>query len=373
MNLTSAIRRLSPKRSRPPRGTPPGTIRGVQTASPTPTVIDVIAYGKNGANETAHHVELRDPDEATIVELLAQQKVVWINITGLTDVERLKRIGKILNLHPLALEDSTNLYQRPKIEDYGHYYYVVTRMADVQHKETELEQFSLFFGKGFVLAIQEHKGDCFEPIRARIRGGKTSLYEHGADFLASALLDAVIDDFFPHIERIADLLETLETNIMARGQKDIVQKIYAMRQELMLIRRAIWPLRDALAIMFREESPLIEANTKFYFRDCYDHTVQIIDALESYRDLVSSMMEIYLSSVTYRLNDIMRTLTVISTLFMPLNLIAGIYGMNFHGDKSPWNMPELGWYFGYPFALGLMGVVVVVLLISFRLRGWLKS
>jgi magnesium transporter len=365
MNLTSAIRRLRSKRQRPPRGTPAGTIRGVQT--PTATTIDVLAYGPSG------HVELRDPDESKILELMSQYKVVWINIIGLTDVDRLKRIGKIFNLHALALEDATNLYQRPKIEDYTHYYYIATRMADVQRKETELEQFSLFFGKGFVIGIQEHKGDCFDPIRARVRGGKTSLYEHGADYLASAILDAVIDDFFPHIEHIADRLETLETDIMTRGQKDTVQKIYAMRQELLLIRRAIWPLRDALAIMYRDQSTLVEANTRFYFRDCYDHTVQIIDALESYRDLVSSMMEIYLSSVSYRLNDIMRTLTVISTLFMPLNLIAGIYGMNFHTDKSPWNMPELAWYYGYPFALGLMGLIVIVLLMLFRWRGWLKG
>ena len=183
----------------------------------------------------------------------------------------------------------------------------------------------------------------------------------------------MIDDFFRNIEHIADRLETLETDIMTRGQKDTVQKIYAMRQELLLIRRAIWPLRDALAIMYRDQSTLVEANTRFYFRDCYDHTVQIIDALESYRDLVSSMMEIYLSSVSYRLNDIMRTLTVISTLFMPLNLIAGIYGMNFHSDKSPWNMPELAWYYGYPLALGFMGLIVIALLVLFRWRGWLKS
>ncbi|NDE15859.1 magnesium and cobalt transport protein CorA [bacterium] len=369
MNLTGAIRRLRPKRPRPPRGTPAGTIRGVQ--SPTQTAVDVLAYGSAGGG--ANYVELANPDVAKIQELLSSYKVVWVNITGLTDVERLRRIGGLFNLHPLALEDCTNLYQRPKIEDYGHYYYIVMRMPDVHRKDTELEQFSLFFGKGFVLSIQEHSGDCFDPIRARIRGGKTSLMEHGSDYLASAMLDAVIDDFFPHIERIADKLETLETEIMTRGQKENVQIIYAMRQELLLIRRAIWPLRDALAIMYREQSPLVEANTRFYFRDCYDHTVQIIDALESYRDLVSSMMEIYLSSISYRLNDIMRTLTVISTLFMPLNLIAGIYGMNFHPDASPWNMPELSWYYGYPFALGLMGLLVLVLLTLFRWRGWLKT
>ncbi|MEY4631680.1 MAG: hypothetical protein RIQ81_1800 [Pseudomonadota bacterium] len=326
-----------------------------------------MAYGHAG------FIEKSEPADSDIRELLKSHEVVWINITGLTDVERLKSVGKIFDLHALALEDATNLYQRPKIEDYGHYYYVVARMADVQRQETSLEQFSLFFGKGFVLCIQEHPGDCFDPIRARIRGGKTSLYAHGSDYLASALLDAVIDDFFPHVERIADRLELLENEIMSAHGKDTVTKIYGMRQELLQIRRAIWPLRDALGIMHREQSPLVDAGTRFYFRDCYDHTVQIIDALESYRDLVSSMMEIYLSSVSYRLNDIMRTLTVISTLFMPLNLIAGIYGMNFHTEKSPLNMPELSWYYGYPFALGLMAALVLVLMVLFRWRGWLKT
>jgi magnesium transporter len=365
MNLASAIKKLRPKRSRAPRGTPPGTLRNVQTTSPTK--VDVIAYGPSG------FLEISEPNDSKIRELLSTHPVVWINVTGLTDVERLKSLGKIFDLHALALEDTTNLYQRPKIEDYGHYYYVVARMADVQRQETAVEQFSLFFGKGFVLGIQEHPGDCFDPIRARIRSGKTSLCTNGSDYLASALLDAVIDDFFPHVERIADRLEALETEILAVRGKETVTKIYAMRQELLQIRRAIWPLRDALAIMYREQSLLVEPNTRFYFRDCYDHTVQIIDALESYRDLVSSMMEIYLSSVSYRLNDIMRTLTVISTLFMPLNLIAGIYGMNFHTDKSPLNMPELSWYYGYPFALGLMGFLVFVLLALFRWRGWLKT
>jgi len=184
-------------------------------------------------------------------------------------------------------------------------------------------------------------------------------------------LDAVIDDFYPHINHIADRLEVLESEILVTHDKTVLERIYNLRHELLTIRRAIWSLRDALAYAYREQSPLIESDTRFYFRDSYDHTVQIIDALESYRDLVSSMMEIYLSTISYCLNNVMRVLTVISTIFMPLNLIAGIYGMNFHTDSSPWNMPELSWRYGYLLALALMAFIAIFSLLYFKRKGWL--
>jgi magnesium transporter len=236
------------------------------------------------------------------------------------------------------------------------------------------EQFSLFLGKGFVLTFQEGRpGDCFDPVREQIRKGVGRLREAGPDHLAYALLDAVIDAYFPVLEAYGESLEDLEEDLLWDPRRQSVIQIHAIKRDLLTLRRAIWPLRDVIGLLLREEPAFILPETHPYLRDCYDHIVQIIDLVETYRELTSSMMDVYLSSVSNRMNEIMKVLTVISTIFIPLSFIAGVYGMNFNPQASPLNMPELNWAWGYPLCLGLMGCVAGALVVYFWRRGWLSG
>ena len=361
-------RRPNKKRSEFVKRSPPGSSPGLLVADPgaAKTQIDVIAYGPEDFFEV-HSIKPSD-----IPGLRAKHPLIWVNVCGLGDIGVLREIGELFGLHPLSLEDSINVYQRPKIELYGDYYYVVARMAEMECRGST-EQLSLFFAENFVLTIQEKIGDCFDPIRERIRSAKGRIRNLKADYLAYAILDATIDFYFPLLEKISNEVESIEENIADNPNRGIVRELYKMRHEFMTIRRAISPLRDAIAIMHKEPNQLIQEVTRPYLRDCYDHTVQILDSLESNRELITSLMEVYLSMASYKLNDVMRTLTVISILFMPLNLIAGIYGMNFKTEVSQYNMPELSWTYGYPFALGLMCIVGVSMFFVFHKRGWMRD
>lgn len=296
-----------------------------------------------------------------------------MDIEGLGDAATIHAVGEIFNVHRLALEDIVTVHQRAKIEQYGDQLFIVARAVYLdEHLDTE--QISLFVGKNFVLTFQEGRpGDCLEAIRERIRKKGGRIRDAGHDYLAYALLDAIVDSYFPILEAYGERLETLEDEILLRPQVDTIARIHGIKRDLLTLRRAMWPQRETLNSLLRGESAVVTAETRLYLRDCYDHSVQILDLLETYRELGSDLIDMYLSTVSNRTNEIMRVLTVISVVFMPLTFIAGVYGMNFDTSKSPWNMPELGWPFGYPFALLLMLTVALGQMIFFRRRGWLGS
>jgi magnesium transporter len=302
--------------------------------------------------------------------LLGARPVTWVNVDGLGDTQVLRSLGETFGLHRLALEDVVNVHQRAKVEPYEGEVFIVTRMAALGDRFST-EQLSLFLGPGFVLTFQERQGDCFEPVRQRIRTGRGRLRAAGPDYLAYALLDAVMDHYFPVLERYSDCLDELEQMVLSDPSDRVLARVMEAKRDLLALRRAVWPHREAFNALVREPLDLVEEETRTYFRDCYDHTVQIIDVMETYRELASGLMDIYLSSLSNRMNEVMKVLTIIATIFIPLSFVAGLYGMNFDPDISPWNMPELSWYWGYPIALGSMGLVAFGMLLYFRRKGWL--
>jgi magnesium transporter len=349
------------RRSAP--GAPPGTL--LPDPEAPPPVIRVIAYGPDACTEQT----VESP--ALVRAFLQAWPVTWVNVEGLGDATVIRQLGDLFGLHRLALEDVINVHQRAKVEQYGDHHFIVTRMVRLGER-LETEQVSLFLGRNFVLTFQEGlPGDCLEPVRDRLRQGHGRIREAGADYLAYALLDAVIDSYFPVLEEYGERLETLEQELITRPVPGLIPPIHDIKRALLALRRALWPQREALNVLLRDELPLITPETRLHLRDCYDHTVQLIDLMETYRELSSDLMEMYLSSVSNRTNEIMRVLTIIATLFIPLTFLAGIYGMNFDPEVSPWNMPELKWYWGYPFALAVMALVAISQLLFFRRRGWL--
>lgn len=351
-----------PIRRRVPPGAPPGTL----LADPDAVAPEVrlIAYGPDGLEE--REIAAVEELEATPGAL----PVTWINVDGLADLALIKALGELFGLHRLALEDVVNVHQRPKVEEYEHHAFVVTRMIQSAAAPTG-EQISMFLGDRFVLTFQERAGDCFEPVCERIREHRGQIRERGADYLAYALLDAVIDSCFPVLEEYGERIEALEAAVMTAPGEHHVPEIHAVKRELLGLRRTIWPQREMLSALARDSTAYISEPTQIYLRDCYDHTVQLMDLLESYREITSSLIDVYLSSVSARMNGIMKVLTIIATIFIPLGFIAGVYGMNFDRDVSPWNMPELGWVLGYPFALALMLLTALGLLGFFYRRNWL--
>ena len=348
--------------------TPPGSSPGTLVADPwAPQPSSrIICYGPDAVTE--HEIE----DLNAVRGILGKLPVTWINVDGLGDASSIARLGEIFDIHRLAQEDVITVHQRAKVELYPNHYFIVARMAQLNaHLETE--QLSIFVGKNYVLTFQETPGDCFDPVRERIRKTGAKIRNSGPDYLAYALLDAIIDNYFPVLEHYGERLEMLEDEVVLRPNKQVISQIHEIKRDMLTLRRAIWPLREALSALAREDTPFICAETRIYLRDCYDHVIQIIDLLENYRDVASSLMEVYLSSVSNRMNEIMKVLTMFTALFIPMSLIAGIYGMNFNTEKSPLNMPELNWFLGYPFALTLMAIIAVVLLFYFRRKGWIGA
>jgi magnesium transporter len=356
-------RRRRRKKHRPPPGSTPGTLVVDPTASPT--AIRVIAYGPDRIEER----EIGGPEEAA--DLLESSCVTWINVDGLGDVDVIHRCGELFGLHRLALEDVANVHQRPKVEPYEDDLFIVTRMPSRAHRG-ETEQLTLFLGKNYVLTFQERPGDDFDPVRERLRKRKGRLRNSGPDYLAYALLDAAVDAFFPLLEEISELLETIEDRIIEHARRQDLNRLFLLRRRLLTIRRALWPQRESIGTLYREPLELVSDETRVYFRDCYDHVVQLIEIVESHRELTSGLMDLYLSSVSNRMNEIMKVLTIMASIFIPLSFVVGLYGMNFDTD-SPLNMPELGLPFGYPLLLGVMAGIVVGLLLYFRRRGWILA
>ncbi|MEZ4222168.1 MAG: magnesium/cobalt transporter CorA [Polyangiaceae bacterium] len=313
-------------------------------------------------------------EELTDVTVLAQWRTpgatLWVDCAGLGDASIIKRLGEELGLHALSLEDVLNVHQRPKLEDYEDYLYVVIRQSPGKDFPVT-EQVSLFLGKDFVATFQEDEFDWFQPVRERLRRSPSRVRRSGSDFLAYSLLDAVVDHYFPLLEQTGERLEQLEEEVVNAPSPGIPARLLAVRHELLALRRAIWPLREVISALQREDSEIVSQETRVYLRDCYDHVVQLIDVLESLREVPGSLMDVYLSSVSNRMNEVMKVLTVIATVFIPLTFVSSIYGMNFDPKSSPFNMPELTWYWGYPFALLLMALIAVGLLVYFRRQGWL--
>lgn len=346
-------------------GTAPGTLHPIEETGAGPVRITVIDYGPD------HLVEKVVERVEELLPYRDAQTTTWINIEGLQDVALLTSLGQHFGVHPLTLEDVLNCGQRPKLEDYGTYHFLVLKSLSIREGSLELEQISFILGNNYVLTIQEVPGDSFEAVRQRIRRGKGQIRKAGADYLLYALVDALIDEFFPVLERYGEQIEALEDEVILQPSPEVLHRIHAVKRDLLVLRRTAWPERDTINAFSREESHLISGETKVFVRDCYDHIIQVIDIVETYRDLSSGLQEAYLSSISLRMNEIMKVLTIISTIFIPLTFIAGVYGMNFDPRVSPWNMPELEWYWGYPFSLALMAVVGGALVIFFRRKGWL--
>ncbi len=293
--------------------------------------------------------------------------VTWINIDGIHEVDIVEKLGKQFELHPLILEDILDTNQRPKFEDFEKCLFIVLKMLSYGdgNQAVEGEQVSLVLGENFVISFQERIGDVFEPIRDRIRNSKGRIRKMGADYLCYSLMDAVVDNYFSILEKIGEKIESMEEKLVSAPTQKTLQQIHKLKSEMISLRKSVWPLRELINGLQRNESSLISETTGIYLRDTYDHTIQVMDTVESLRDVVSGMLDIYLSSVSNSMNAVMKMLTIIATIFIPLTFVAGIYGMNFK------YMPELEWRWAYPSILVVMIIVAIGMLIYFRKKKWL--
>jgi magnesium transporter len=338
----------------------PGTLV-VDSEAPPPR-LTALAYGPEAyAEEEVRGLQRLD-------ELSEEWPVVWLNVDGLGDEALLRAIGERLGLHRLVLEDVTNLGQRSKSELYEDRLFIVLRMPTDEDADTE--QVSLVLQQALLVTLQQRSGDCFEPVRDRIRHSKGKIRLRGADYLAYALIDAVVDRYFPVLEEAGDTLDALEDRVFGIPTPETLARLHSLKRGLVALRKAIWPHREMLNGLMRDAGSIFADETQPYLRDCYDHVVRLIDLVEAQREVASDLLNSYLSMVSNRMNEVMKVLTIIATIFIPLSFIAGVYGMNFDPTASPWNMPELGWAIGYPAALMLMGLIAAGLLIFIRRRGW---
>ena len=352
--------RLLKKRSKK-AGLPPGTPVHIGEQRGAAPCIEVIEYGPG-------HLERRQL--AAAEECLAcpgLPTVTWVNVEGVGRVEMLQRLGDCFGIHPLVLEDIVNTDQRPKTEEYGSFIYVVLKMlTPTQAGGICAEQVSLVLGESWLLTFQEGlDGDPFGPVRERLKNEQGRLRNQGPDYLAYALLDVIVDNYFVVLERVAERIEDLEEELIARPTPETLREIYRQKRDLLFLHRAVWPLREAVSALIRRETHLVKESTLVYLRDLYDHTVQVIETVETLREMLAGMLDIYLSSVSNRMNAIMKVLTIIATIFMPLTFIVGVYGMNFK------RMPELEWRWGYPAVWMLMVAVTIGMVRFFRKKEWL--
>jgi len=342
-------------------GLPPGTLIHVREKRIEEPKITIMDYDETHFQEK----EIETIEECFLFK--DKPSVTWINVDGLHQIEILEKLGDCYGLHPLVLEDILNTDQRPKMEDYGDYIYLVVKMLYDKGKsdQVEAEQISLILGPNFLFSFREGGGDAFDTIRERIRGGKGRLRKMGADYLAYALLDTVVDHYFIILEKLGERVEAVEEELVTNPKAQTLQELYNLKREMIVLRKAVWPLREVIGGLERGESSLVQKATGIYLRDVYDHTIQVIDTIETFRDMLSGMLDIYLSSVSNRLNAVMKVLTIIATVFMPLTFIAGIYGMNFK------YMPELEWRWGYPAIWLMIALIGISMLIYFKKRKWL--
>lgn len=345
-------------------GRPPGSVV-IDPSSPQP-IVQLTVFSPDELLETTI------TDLAAIRPHLERNVVVWVNVEGLGDEAKLRELAALFELHPLALEDVVNAHQRPKVDRFGEHLFITARMPRTDH-ECATEQLGLFLGRNFVVTFLEDPGDCFEPVRRRLQTRDGMIRRRGADYLAYALLDSAVDAYFPLLEVFGNRLEELEDDAILKPSPMLVARIHEAKRDLRSLRRIFWPLREAMNELVREPSHLVSEETRVYFRDLYDHTVQIIDLVETYRELGADLVDLYLSSLSNRMNEIMRVLTIIATLFMPLSFIVGVYGMNFDPDAGPLNMPELRWKYGYVAVWGVIGLTVIGMLYYFYRKRWLGA
>jgi magnesium transporter len=343
-------------------GLPPGSLVHIGAKKTGPPLIRILDYDADS---------VRERNKAAVEECIPfrdSDSVTWIDVEGLHDVELLDRLGSCYGVHPLILEDILNTDQRPKADDMDGYIYVVLKMLDFDPQSLEIvsEQVSIILGRNYVISLQEgREGDLFEPLRERIRGNKGRIRKLGPDYLAYSLLDTIIDHYFIILEKFAERIEALEDDLVSDPKPETLQQIHQLKREMIFLRKSAWPLREVVNVLEKSESELIRPATKIFLRDIYDHAIHIIDSIETYRDMLSGMLDIYLSSVSNRMNQVMKVLTIIATIFMPLTFLAGIYGMNFK------HMPEIGWPWSYPLLWLIMLGVAGVMIYFFKKKNWL--
>src|SRR4030043_696813 len=294
------------------------------------------------------------------------QTVTWINMDGIHDIKKIEEVGKHFDLHPLLLEDVVNTSQRPKIEDYDDYLFIVLKMLYLEDEKNQInqEQVSLVLGPNFLLSFQETQGDVLDSVRLRIEKSKGRIRKTGSDYLAYSLIDAVVDSYFTILEKLGDEIEKIEEALTTNPSSKTMQTIHILKRETIFLRKAIWPLREIIGFMEKRESPLIKKSTEIYLRDVYDHTIQLIDTIETFRDILAGLLDVYLSTLSNRMNEVMKVLTIIATIFIPLTFVAGVYGMNFRF------MPELNWPLGYPLILLVMFVAGFSMVLYFKRKKW---
>ncbi len=358
------------KMRHPLPGTAPATLIALQPGEGVPPSISLMEYDQEGVREASVR------SVAELPSAPAEGKVLWIEFNGLGDIDELKALGEKFDLHPLALEDIIHSGQRPKMEPYDETLFIITQMIYRDTEDSRLcgEQVAMFLRSGLLVTIQEDpKNDVFDPVRDRIRAGKGWMRKLGPDYLAYALLDAIVDHCFPILECLGDALEEIEDEVLDQPDASCLARLHEFRRSLVHLRRAVWPERDLINALLQDDSEIVSDKTKVFLRDCYDHAVRIMDLIESYRELTSALIELYLTSVGMRTNEIMRLLTVISAIFIPLTFIAGVYGMNFDSDggKYPLNMPELHTPYGYIVCLFVMALTATGMVAFFRRKKWL--
>ena len=342
-------------------GLPPGTVVHVGAKKEERSRVSFIDF------DPAQLTEREDVQDLSVLWALRESTTVsWVNVDGLHDTELIERLGERLGLHPLVLEDIAHVGQRPKLEEYDEYLYIVLYQLEWhgEHEMVAEEQVSLVLGTNWMFSFQEQRGDDFDPTRERLRRGQAKLRDRGADYLAYTLLDATVDNYFTILNHIGLVTEQLELELLDDPGQHTMRKLQQLTRELLVVRRAVWPLRDVLTSLMRTESELIREDTRFYLRDVHDHALRVLEAVETLRDVVSGMIDLYLSQVAHRTNQAIKVLTVMAGIFIPLTFIVGVYGMNFV------YMPELESRWGYPAVWGVMIVTAVGLWIRFRKRGW---
>jgi magnesium transporter len=352
--------KLSKKRSEK-TGLPPGTLVHIGEKKAEKVNISLIDY-----DET----QFQQKESVTVEEAIPFKEkptVTWLNVTGLHEVKIVEEIGKAFNIHPLLLEDIVHTGQRPKLEDLEDYLFFVLKMLTYDEEKNTLvaEQVSLILGPHFVISFQETDSDVFKPVKERIKNAKGRIRKLGGDYLAYALIDAIVDNYFVILEHFGEKIEVLQEEVLSQPGPDTLQIIQATKRDMIFLRKSVWPLREAISVLYRGESPLITGSVIPYLRDVYDHTIQVIDNIETFRDMISGTLDVYLSSVSNKMNEVMKVLTIIATIFIPITFIAGVFGMNFK------YMPELEWRWAYPIVWLVMLTVGIAMLIGFRRRKWL--
>ena len=342
-------------------GLPPGTLVQVEEKKAEKVRISLIDYDE---------AQFQEKEAATIEECFPfkdKPTVTWINIDSIHQADILEKIGAHFGIHPLVLEDIMNPGQRPKIEDFEDYIYVIAKMIyfDNKKNDIEAEQLSIILGPNFIISFQEKEGDIFNPIRDRIRKARGRIRKMKSDYLAYALLDTIVDHYFIVLEKLGEKIEGMEEELVTKPTPETLQSIHILKRELIFLRKSIWPLREVVNVLERGESSLIVESTGIYLRDVYDHTIQVVDTIETFKDMVSGMLDIYLSSISNKMNEVMKVLTIIATIFIPLTFVAGLYGMNFK------YIPELEWRWGYFAALFVMVIIGFGMVLYFRNKKWL--